>query len=67
MNNFFGNILKKMIPKKENSEKKAKEEEDPVIDINLNFSIEMLPLDTLNKAVCNQRINGKIIEKYDIF
>jgi hypothetical protein len=67
MNNFFGNFLKKIIPKKENNERSRKEEEDIISDIQLNFQIQSLPVDTLNKIVSGQIINGMIIETYIFF
>jgi hypothetical protein len=62
MNNFFNNIFKKIRGKE--SEKKAKEEEDVVPEINLQFQIEQLDTNTLlDKIVVNHKINGKLIEK----
>ncbi len=63
MNNFFGNIFKKMIPKKEGNERNKKEEEDILSEIQLNFQIQTIPLDTLNQIISGNKINGIVIEK----
>jgi hypothetical protein len=63
MNNFIGNFFKKMIPKKEGNERGKKEEEDVVSDIQLNFQIQILPIDLLNKIISGHNVNGIVVEK----
>jgi hypothetical protein len=64
MNNFFKNIFKNIRIGYGNDENIAKEEEDVVDDVSLNFQIEQLSNnDTLDKLVWNIKINGAVVEK----
>lgn len=66
MSNFFGNIFKKMMNPRKDSEKKAKEEEDILGDVNLNFEVSTLKThEVLDSIVSNLKISGVTIDRYE--
>lgn len=64
MNNFFGNIFKKMMPKN-SSEKKTKEEEDLFNEINMSFDVQAMKInEILDSLVIDHKISGIQIDWY---
>lgn len=63
MNNFFNNLIKKITPKKD-SEKKAKEEEDPTVGAELVFEVvKQAPDNELDKNVAPIEVDSESAKK----